>query len=146
MKDIGTINLGVNFKIKSNNNNLNNLGEIMLGGVHKNAKGNIIKNPILTTFAEDGPEAAIPINDKPRSKALWLQTGQMMGMINTRVGERAISHEIDLRETNALLRRIASKDSNMYMDSMQVSKATSKARDIVDGMESILIGRGVARE
>lgn len=146
MKAIGTINLGVNFKIKSNNNNLNNLGEIMLGGVHKNAKGNIIKNPILTTFAEDGPEAAIPINDKPRSKALWLQTGQMMGMINTRVGERAISHEIDLRETNALLRRIASKDSNMYMDSMQVSKATSKARDIVDGMESILIGRGVARE
>lgn len=136
----------VNARIKTTNKTLAGLQKITLGNVSHNAKGNIIKNPILTTFAEDGPEAAIPINDKPRSKALWLQTGQMMGMINTKVGERAISHEIDLRETNALLRRIASKDSNMYMDSMQVSKATSKARDIVDGMESILIGRGVARE
>lgn len=138
LKNIGSINLGFGLKI--------NFNKLLGGGVAHNAKGNIIKNPILTTFAEDGPEAAIPINDKPRSKALWLQTGQMMGMINTRVGERAISHEIDLRETNTLLRRIASKDPNMYMDSMQVSKATSKARDIVDGMESILIGRGVARE
>lgn len=137
LKNIGSINLGFGLKI--------NFNKLLGGGVAHNAKGNIIKNPILTTFAEDGPEAAIPINDKPRSKALWLQTGQMMGMINTRVGERAISHEIDLRETNTLLRRIASKDPNMYMDSMQVSKATSKARDIVDGMESILIGRGVAR-
>lgn len=141
------LDVSLNAKIKIKNKNLKDLQEIMLGGgVAHNAKGNIIKNPILTTFAEDGPEAAIPINDKPRSKALWLQTGQMMGMINTRVGERAISNEIDLRETNTLLRRIASKDPNMYMDSMQVSKATSKARDIVDGMESILIGRGVARE
>ena len=46
---------------------------------HK-AKGGIVQNKILTWFAEDSPEAAIPINNSQRSKDLWLETGRMLGM------------------------------------------------------------------
>ncbi len=147
LKNIGTINMGVNLKIKAKNSNLNNLGEIMLGGgVAHNAKGNIIKNPILTTFAEDGPEAAIPINNKPRSRALWIETGRMMGMINTDMGNRSISNAVNMNETNRLLRQLVNKDNNMYVDSMKVSKSTSKARNVQDGMDAMLVGRGVSIE
>jgi len=48
--------------------------------LYKNARGGIYQNPILTTFAEMGPEAAIPLDGTNRAKALWQQAGQMLGM------------------------------------------------------------------
>lgn len=48
--------------------------------VAHNAIGNIVRKPVLTTFAENGPEAAIPINNSARSRRLWLETGNMLGM------------------------------------------------------------------
>lgn len=48
--------------------------------LYKNAKGGIYQNPILTTFAEMGPEAAIPLDGTSRAKALWQQAGQILGM------------------------------------------------------------------
>lgn len=50
--------------------------------IQHNAKGGIYgKGSFLTTFAEDSAEAAIPINGTPRAKALWQQTGAMMGLL-----------------------------------------------------------------
>lgn len=51
--------------------------------VMKNAEGGIYNSPILTTFAEEGPEAAIPINKTPRARRLWEQTGRLMGAGDT---------------------------------------------------------------
>lgn len=50
--------------------------------IQNNAKGGIYgKGSFLTTFAEESAEAAIPINGTPRAKALWQQTGAMMGLL-----------------------------------------------------------------
>ncbi len=50
--------------------------------IQHNAKGGIYgKGSFLTTFAEESAEAAIPINGTPRAKALWQQTGAMMGLL-----------------------------------------------------------------
>lgn len=50
--------------------------------IQHNAKGGIYgKGSFLTTFAEESDEAAIPINGTPRAKALWQQTGEMMGLL-----------------------------------------------------------------
>lgn len=46
-----------------------------------NAEGGIYYNPILTTFAEEGPEAAIPLDGSNRAKTLWQQAGEILGMI-----------------------------------------------------------------
>jgi len=47
-----------------------------------NAKGGIYsKGAFLTTFAEESPEAAIPIDNSERAKQLWLKTGQMLGLL-----------------------------------------------------------------
>lgn len=49
--------------------------------VTANAIGGIYKQgAFLTTFAEESPEAAIPIDGSPRAIALWKQTGTMLGM------------------------------------------------------------------
>lgn len=115
----------------------------------QNAIGNIVKKPILTTFAENGWEAAIPINNKPRSKALWLETGRLMGMFDVNsnrveMGNVGIQAAVDMSETNALLRTIAKKDSNTYLNGRKVSEAVAPSMDTVNGTRMMLAGRGCA--
>ncbi len=50
--------------------------------VASNAAGGIYgKGAFLTTFAEDGPEAAIPLTPSRRSVGLWTEAGQALGTI-----------------------------------------------------------------
>lgn len=48
--------------------------------VYQNAEGGIWHKPILTTFAEEGPEAAIPLDRSKRAISLWEQAGAYLGM------------------------------------------------------------------
>lgn len=55
--------------------------------IEANAMGGIYKQgAFLTTFAEESPEAAIPIDGSARAISLWKQTGAMLGM-NVQDGE-----------------------------------------------------------
>lgn len=49
--------------------------------IMSNAKGGIYTSPILTTFAEEGPEAAVPLDGSDRAKQLWIQAGQILGTL-----------------------------------------------------------------
>ncbi len=49
--------------------------------VAHNAQGGIYSKPILTTFAEEGAEAAVPLDGSNRAKSIWMQAGQMLGML-----------------------------------------------------------------
>ena len=50
--------------------------------VSHNARGGIYnKGAFLTTFAEDSPEAAIPLDGSRRALSLWQQAGQMLGVL-----------------------------------------------------------------
>lgn len=48
--------------------------------IYQNAEGGIWNRPILTTFAEKGPEAAIPLDGSKRAISLWEQAGEYLGM------------------------------------------------------------------
>ena len=48
--------------------------------IKHNANGGIWDKPILTTFAENSPEAAIPIDGSQNAINLWEQTGKLLGM------------------------------------------------------------------
>ncbi len=52
------------------------------GKVHSNARGGIVMQPILTTFAEAGPEAAIPLDGSSRAVSLWYTARRMLGMFD----------------------------------------------------------------
>lgn len=60
---------------------LNGLSTYSLPDIKHNALGGIWNTPILTTFAEEGPEAAIPIDGSDRAKRLWAETGQLLGTL-----------------------------------------------------------------
>lgn len=51
--------------------------------IASNAKGGIYgKGAFVTSFAENSPEAAIPIDGSQRAKNLWSKTGELLGVNN----------------------------------------------------------------
>jgi hypothetical protein len=60
----------------------NKAGGAAPGDVYSYARGGIVMNPILTTFAEEGPEAAIPLDGSSRAVSLWYTAGRMLGMFD----------------------------------------------------------------
>ena len=56
------------------------ISENAIGGIYK-------KGAFLTTFAENSPEAAIPIDGSTRAASLWRQTGEMMGLLPKETAE-----------------------------------------------------------
>ena len=48
--------------------------------IYRNAFGGIYDREILTTIAEEGAEAIIPLDGSSRGKSLWWKAGQMLGM------------------------------------------------------------------
>lgn len=51
-------------------------------GIASNASGGIYgKGAFLTTFAEDGPEAAIPLDGSCRAVGLWTEAGEALGTL-----------------------------------------------------------------
>ncbi|MCM1543283.1 MAG: hypothetical protein NC121_18780, partial [Blautia sp.] len=50
-------------------------------GIMSNAAGGIYSRPILTTFAEEGPEAAVPLDGSERAKSIWARAGQILGTL-----------------------------------------------------------------
>lgn len=54
------------------------------------ASGGLIKEPTLATFAEEGPEMAIPLNGSERSISLWQQAGEMLGVNKQSSADKAL--------------------------------------------------------
>lgn len=48
--------------------------------VFHNSQGGIYDKPILTTFAENCAEAAVPLDGSARAKDIWTQAGEILGM------------------------------------------------------------------
>ncbi len=81
---------GIQRTIKSISKSISSLS---IGGggseIAHNAQGGIYnKGAFLTTFAEEGPEAAIPLDGSKRAVSLWQRAGEILGMFpeNTPVG------------------------------------------------------------
>ena len=69
------------------------VSENAIGGIYK-------KGAFLTTFAENSPEAAIPINGSARAASLWRQTGEMMGLLPKETAE-IIPQATEIQESTA---------------------------------------------
>ena len=57
------------------------VGISAISGISKHAEGGIFYKPHIAAFAEDGPEAVIPLSENRRASALdiWQEAGEMLG-------------------------------------------------------------------
>ena len=87
-----TANVGVNlvYKILNPTASITTSGTTLGGfgtskisaSIAANAEGDIIRNPLISLVAEDGPEAIIPLGGKRRRRGLelWEKAGEMLGV------------------------------------------------------------------
>lgn len=89
------ININLPMKLNANvTGNTPNTNNSKYGNkVYANAKGSIVMNPILTTFAEDGPEAAIPLDGSQNAINLWQTAGKMLGVYDDRVSSFQLANQ-----------------------------------------------------
>lgn len=138
--NIAVKNKGVNKKVTS----IAGIPSIMK--IPQNAEGGIYaKGAFVTSFAEESAEAAIPLNNKPRSIALYKQAGEIMGL-NRDKGNISIKNQIEVSETNSLLKAILKKDNNLYVNADRLNERTESSRNRTDGIKYALQGRGLAIE
>lgn len=74
------INLHTSYNGLDNNLRYVRMPDNLTLDIASNARGGIYDHPILTTFAEEGPEAALPLDGSDRAKSLWVQAGEILGM------------------------------------------------------------------
>jgi ribosome-associated translation inhibitor RaiA len=67
--------------------------------LYSNAEGGIYDSPILTTFAEEGPEAAIPLDGSARAVGLWTRAGEILGTI-TETGDTSTQERLSVIRTD----------------------------------------------
>ena len=59
------------------------------------ADGGIFDTPHIAWFAEDGPEAVIPINKSKNAVDLWVETGELLGMDGLTGGSEPLSAAVE---------------------------------------------------
>lgn len=79
----------------SASDDFSNLSSLRNGSyVYHNAEGGIYNKPILTTFAEEGPEAALPLDGSERAKGLWARAGQILGILPEGTRDHTLLNEV----------------------------------------------------
>lgn len=69
--------------------------------IYRNALGGIYNRKILTTIAEEGAEAVIPLDGSNRGKTLWMRAGQMLGMFG-KSNTQSVSAQRDIAAYNSI--------------------------------------------
>lgn len=102
--------------------------------VAKNALGGIYDSPLLTTFAEEGPEAAIPLDGTPRAKSLWMQAGTMLGMYKSQNRDSQIVSGIEKTNTSNIQTSGEQVVKIVYSPNV-VIKGSAKQEDVQNALK-----------
>ena len=119
-----SIDLPMKFNANVTGNTTNTNNSKYGDKVYANAKGSIVMNPILTTIAEDGPEAAIPLDGSRNAINLWQTAGKMLGVYDDKVSAYSLANQkLNSKDTFGDLSnnvdRVANEESN-YNNSNQI--------------------------
>ncbi|WP_167955134.1 phage tail tape measure protein [Anaerosporobacter faecicola] len=80
-----SIPLNINANVKSNTSTNTQIPGYATGG--------IITNPTLATFAEDCPEAAIPLDGSQNAISLWQTAGKMLGVYDEKINAYSLANQ-----------------------------------------------------
>lgn len=105
--------------------------------IKSNANGNIVTSPILTTFAEDGPEAAIPLDGSQSAISLWARAGEILGVYsdyNNQSSEDSFSSlSTGLEQSTETTNNNNQSNAQItYSPTLQFYGGTPSKEDIVD--------------
>lgn len=114
---------GINVNIPVNVKSQVNTGNRRGNEVKAYATGGIITKPTLATFAEESPEAAIPLDGSQNAINLWQTAGKMLGVYDEKVDAYSLANQkLNTNDTFGDLSNNvdqASSEESNYNDSSQ---------------------------
>ena len=95
------------------------------------AEGGIFDQPHVAWFAENGPEAAIPLDRSANAISLWLKTGELLGMDGLTGGSEPLAAGVE----NASY--MGTPEVNIsYSPQLHFSESAASREEIEEIMES----------
>ncbi|MCM1187647.1 MAG: phage tail tape measure protein [Lachnospira sp.] len=105
-------------------------------GMPGHAEGGIFDKPHVAWFAEDGPEAAIPIDGSSNAVSLWERVGKLLGVFDGGTpagqGEELYNGVTNYQTTNDNSVADDSTDSRQFVFSPQIEIQGSASREDVE--------------
>lgn len=105
-------------------------------GMPGHAEGGIFDKPHVAWFAEDGPEAAIPIDGSSNAVSLWERVGKLLGVFDGGTpagqGEELYNGVTNYQTTNDSSTTDDSTDSRQFVFSPQIEIQGSASREDVE--------------
>ncbi|MGB8452727.1 MAG: phage tail tape measure protein [Anaerocolumna sp.] len=117
-----------------------NLPSWKTNGIKSNAKGSIVTRPILTTFAEEGPEAAIPLDGSENAIRLWQTAGQILGMFDMDKNNEAQSYSIP-DAYNRLINNASNNVTNAPAIKIEYNVNVEKGADVDKVQQAITMSQ-----
>lgn len=97
---------------------VNIVKSVVGSGIHLASGGIFPKGAFMTSFAEESPEAAIPIDGSARAMGLWKETGRRLGALPLSGGHRSQSITVNYAPQITIS---GNADSSMVNDAMDQS-------------------------
>ncbi len=117
-------------------------------GIGGHAEGGIFDRPHVAWFAEDGPEAAIPLDGSSNAISLWERVGKLLGVFDGGTaagqGEELYNGVTNYQTTNDNSTSDESTDSRQFVFSPQIEIKGNASREDVE--EAINISMEQFRE
>ncbi len=105
-------------------------------GMPGHAEGGIFDKPHVAWFAEDGPEAAIPLDGSSNAVSLWERVGKLLGVFDGGMaagqGEELYNGVTNYQTTNDNSTSDESTDSRQFVFSPQIEIKGNASREDVE--------------
>ena len=95
------------------------------------ADGGIFDKPHVAWFAEDGPEAAIPLDRSPNAISLWLKTGELLGMDGLTGGKEPLAAGVEMAAHES-----TKEVSFVYSPQLHFEGTSVTREEVMDVMET----------
>lgn len=114
-----------------------------VNGLQGHAEGGIFTTPHIAAFAEDGPEAAIPLSAKRRSSALdiWGEAGRILGVSDDVFSVLAPRNQTAAIDYNLLAFKLAAE---LRRAPLKVDVSATIWNDLTVAMDDEIVGRKTA--
>jgi len=130
------VSADVNVKLNPVISGVSGIASQIAAAVPGHAEGGIFDTPHMAWFAEDGPEAAIPLDGSSNAVSLWERVGKLLGVFDggtpTGQGEELYNGMANYQTTNDNSTTDDSTDSRQFVFSPKIEIQGNASREDVE--------------
>ncbi len=103
------------------------------------AEGGIFEKPHVALFAEEGPEAVIPLNSSKNAIALWQETGKLLGVYEENNYSKFYENISQAVTNPQIIDRTEKESTNQYIISPNIYLSASEEKNNTETLTDMIV-------